>query len=159
MVRGPTKIPTGPKNEIPPRTEKRIKRGGRFILLPTTIGLSRLSTIPTITTAQIKSPMAPTICPVRKRNIMAGMDTMAVPMVGTNAVNMVTNPQSAGFDTPNKARPMPINIPWRRAMNRYPLIIPFTARENLFMIFLSSTSERELNTSNALFQRVPSFKK
>ena len=35
IVRGPTRIPTGPKSEIPPKTENKIKRGGKFILLPT----------------------------------------------------------------------------------------------------------------------------
>ena len=111
MVKGPTKMPTGPKSEIPPKTENKIKRGGRFILLPTITGLNKLSIIPTITTAQAKSPIASIVLPVTKRNIIAGTEIMAVPILGTNEVIIVTNPQSAGLGTPNKARPRPINIP------------------------------------------------
>ena len=159
MVKGPTKIPIGPNSEIPPKTENKIKKGGKFILLPTINGLNKLSIIPTTATAQTKSPMASKVFPVIKRNIMAGTEIIAVPIEGTNAVIMVTNPQSAEFGTPKIARPTPINIPWIRAIKRYPLIMPLTARESLFMIFSSSVSESGLNMTNAFLQCAPSFKK
>ena len=111
IVKGPTKIPIGPRREIPPRTENKIKRGGRFILLPTMIGLNKLSIVPTIAIAQTKSPMASTVFPMEKRNIIAGTETSAVPKEGISAVIIVTNPQSAGLGTPNIAKPTPISIP------------------------------------------------
>ena len=104
-------MPTGPKSEIPPKTEKRIKRGGRFILLPTTIGFNILSIVPTITTAQIKRPRAFMVCPVAKRNIIAGIETRPLPIAGTSAVIIATKPQSAGFGTPNNAKPILTNVP------------------------------------------------
>jgi hypothetical protein len=104
-------MPTGPKREIPPKTENKIKSGGRFILLPTIIGLKRLSTIPTIATAQIRSPIASTVFPVINRNMTAGTEIIAVPIVGTRAVIIVTNPQRAEFGTPKSVKPIPINIP------------------------------------------------
>ena len=68
-VSGPIKIPTGPKSEMPPKTEKRIKNGGIFILCPTMYGFKTLSPVPTIKIAQISRPIARPVCPVKKKTI------------------------------------------------------------------------------------------
>ena len=111
MVKGPTSTPIAPNREIPPKTENKIKNGGKFILLPNIYGFKKLSTIPTTATAHIKSPKAPAMFPERNRNIMAGIATSPVPTVGTKAAIIVTKPQSAGFGTPKKERAIPISIP------------------------------------------------
>lgn len=152
MVKGPINIPIGPKKDIPPKTENKIKRGGKFILFPTMYGFKKLSISPTTITAQINRPIAPVILPVKKRNIIAGTDTRPVPTVGTKAVIIVTSPQRAGFGTPKKAKARPISMPWMIEIKIYPFIMPFTAWESLSMIFLSSTSDKGLNTNMTFFQ-------
>ena len=111
MVSGPTKMPTGPKSEIPPSTEKRIKREDMFIFLLTIIGPSRLSIIPTMTTAQIKRPIPAAVCPVAKRKIIEGTDTKEVPKVGMRDVIAATTPQSAAFGIPKIQSPNPNKTP------------------------------------------------
>ena len=55
---GPIKIPSGPKSEIPPKTENKIRRGGISIFLPIKRGVKKLSIVETTTIAQIRRPMA-----------------------------------------------------------------------------------------------------
>ena len=90
-------MPTGPKSEIPPSTEKRIKREDIFIFLLTISGPKKLSIIPTITTAQIKRPTADVVFPVTKRKIIAGTETKEVPKVGIRDATAATTPQRALF--------------------------------------------------------------
>ena len=110
-VNGPIKIPTGPKRAIPPKTEKRIKKGGTFILLPIMYGVKKLSIVPTIMIDQTARPTAETMWSVAKRKIIAGTETIAVPTDGMREVMAATTPQMAAFCTPNKLRPMVIKIP------------------------------------------------
>lgn len=159
MVSGPTRIPTGPRREIPPSTEKRIKNGEIFIFLLINIGLNKLSISPTKTTAHIKRPIAGIVCPVAKRKIIAGIETNAVPMEGIRDATAATIPQSAGFGTPNIPNPIPISKPCIKAINKYPFITPFTTWESLATIFLSSVSESGLKVINVFFHLSPSFKK
>ena len=111
MVKGPTKIPIGPKSEIPPKTENKIKRGCSFTLLPTIIGFKILSMVPMSTIPQTASPRAPSVFPVSRRNIIAGTVTSPLPTVGTNAVTMATNPHNAGLGTPKIENPIPASVP------------------------------------------------
>ena len=110
-VNGPIKMPTGPKSEIPPSTEKRIKRGGMFVFPPTTSGLKKLSIAPTTIVAQTKRPIADVISPVKKRKIIAGIETKAVPKVGIREETAATTPQSAGLGILKNQSPKPINVP------------------------------------------------
>ena len=115
---GPTKIPIGPRSDIPPKTAKSIRSGGMFIFPPTTIGLSKLSTKPTIITDQIKSPIAAGVLPEAKRKRIAGTETKLVPIIGTSEAIAATTPQSAAFGTPKIVRPTPISSPCTKAMSR-----------------------------------------
>ena len=108
---GPTNMPTGPKKEIPPNTEKRISNDGIFIVLPTISGFKKLSINPTINIDQTINPIAPTMFPVKNRKTIAGMEIKAVPTVGNKEANIATVPQRAGFGTPEIQSPKPINIP------------------------------------------------
>src|SRR3989344_7294924 len=96
-VRGPIKIPTGPKREIPPRTEKRINKEDIFIFLLTITGPKRLSIVPTIRIAHIRRPMADAVCPSINRKITAGIEIREVPSVGISEVIAATTPQRALF--------------------------------------------------------------
>ena len=111
MVKGPTSMPTGPKRAIPPKTENRIIRGGRFILLPIITGFNKLSIITTITTAQSRRPKASSDFPVAKRNITAGTETNPLPIIGIREVIIANNPQRAGFGMPNMANPTLTSAP------------------------------------------------
>lgn len=104
-------MPTGPSSEIPPKTENKIRMGCKSILLPTITGFKILSIVPTNAIPQIARPIALTMFPVAKRNIMAGMVTSPLPIVGMRAVIMATKPQRAGLGTPKIANPMLTNIP------------------------------------------------
>jgi len=108
---GPIKIPAGPKREIPPNTEKSIKNGDISILLLTINGFKKLSINPTMTIAHTRRPIAGNIYPVAKRKITAGIETRLVPNGGIRAAMAATNPQKAGFGTPNNDNPIHINIP------------------------------------------------
>src|SRR3989338_10254019 len=100
-------MPTGPKNEIPPSTENKIKSGGILIFFPTINGLKTLSIIPTTITDQIKSPSAKVVFPTIKRKIIAGIDTNAVPKVGIKDKTAATTPQSAGLGILKSQSPNP----------------------------------------------------
>ena len=76
-------MPTGPKSETPPKTEKRITTDGIFIFLPTIIGLKKLSTNPTIKIAQMMRPITCGKSDVTKRKIITGIVMSDVPKVGT----------------------------------------------------------------------------
>src|SRR3989344_5761691 len=89
-------MPAGPKSEIPPKTERRTKRGGIFVLPPTTSGVKKLSIVPTRIVAQIRRPIAEVTFPVKKRKIIAGTETKEVPKVGIRELIAATTPQSAG---------------------------------------------------------------
>ena len=99
IVSGPIKMPTGPKRAIPPKTEKRIENGGIFTLCPTMYGFKQLSHVPTISVAQIKRPIDEPVCPVAKRKITAGTDTIAVPKGGMIEAIPAKTAQIAGFGT------------------------------------------------------------
>src|SRR3989344_6555617 len=111
MASGPTKTPTGPKSEIPPNTEKRIKRWEIFVRLLIKRGPKKLSIIPTTTTDQTRRPIAEGIAPVKKRKRIAGTETKAVPTVGIREATAATSPQTAGFGILKNQSPAPISTP------------------------------------------------
>ena len=92
-------MPTGPKTEIPPKTENKIKNGGTSILCPTMYGFNTLSPLPTINIAQIKRPIDEPVCPMAKRKITAGTETIAVPRGGTMEAIPAITAQIAGLGT------------------------------------------------------------
>jgi len=67
VVSGPRKIPAGPKNESPPKTERSMNNGCILSFLPITFGPSILSINPTAVVPQIRSPIAGTVFPITKR--------------------------------------------------------------------------------------------
>ena len=111
MVNGPTSIPTGPKSETPPNTEKRIKIEGKFIRFPTMSGPKKLSISPTMITAHAKRPIASPVLPVVNRKIIAGTDTKAVPKVGMKDKMAAITPHRAPFGMPKIQNPIPSSIP------------------------------------------------
>ena len=62
-------------------------------------GFSTLSPVPTINTDQIKRPIDKPVCPVKKRNIIAGTETTAVPKGGMIEAIPAITPHSAPFGT------------------------------------------------------------
>ena len=115
---GPIKIPIGPRSEIPPSTEKRIKNGGIFILLPTRIGFRTLSTVPTKIADHANRPIAGIICPVAKRKIIPGTVTSAVPKDGIKELIPATRPQSAGLGTLKIMKPIDTRAPCINPINK-----------------------------------------
>ena len=110
-VSGPTKMPTGPRSDIPPNTEKRMRNGEMWIFVPITRGLKKLSTMPTINTDQRMSPIAGIGFPVKKRKMIPGIETIAVPKVGMSDVTAATTPQRAPCGTPKNEKPRATKIP------------------------------------------------
>src|SRR3989344_2616287 len=136
-----------------------MRSGGIFIVSPTMKGVRRLSINPTAAKAQTPSPIASGVCPDIRRNIMAGTETKAVPIVGTREHTLATTPQSAAFGTPKIKSPNPITSPWMRAIISEPFMTAFTDWDSLVIIFSSSLSPSGERTTIALFHFVPVLKK
>ena len=105
------RIPSGPISEIAPKIENKINKDGISVSLEMIYGLKILSIVPTRTIDQMRRPTACNGMPVKNKKSIAGIETIAVPIVGTKDATAATTAQITAFGTPNTINPVQVSIP------------------------------------------------
>ncbi len=131
-------MPTTPNMIMPPRVPKRIISSCIWVSLPTRMGRSRLSMLPTTAAQNTPRPMALARCPVAARIITAGTHTSAVPMPGIKDSTAIMVPQNTALSIPTTAKAAPANPPCRMPITAVPFRVARVTDVNLSSMRRSS---------------------
>ena len=117
---GPKINPDDPNKIKPPTNDKNISKVCCFKRLPTSIGLSKLSTVPITKVPHNNNIIACVHWPFSIKNMAAGNQITAVPNMGITAKKLIITPHNIGAGKPSTQNIRPPNKPCTAAIANVP---------------------------------------